>query len=382
MYLVTKLKKLERSLTLEEIFAADDSFEFDTSPVRDTHDTRTVWVDYLPPKYYSKFRVTTAIRKLKDFNQQTAELHVDDMSTLYHSFTIPKRSGGRRKIDAPQEALMTALRNLKTLFEEFMPLNYHTAAFAYIKGRSATDVARRHQKAENRWFLKLDFSNFFGSTTKDFVERMFSQIYPFAIIMQSPEGKEEMSKALDLCFLNGGLPQGTPISPLLTNIMMIPVDHDIANSKCFVEGRYTYTRYADDIVIGNRFAFAGEKRAEVEGVLRDVLKKHDAPFAINNKKTKYGSSAGRNYILGVLLTKDNEITVGAERRKKFKTAIFSMLADYKAGERWDVGRTQELQGLAAYYSMVNKEDTENIFKHYENKMGLSVKDVFRDLLTV
>jgi len=200
--------------------------------------------------------------------------------------------------------------------------------------------------------------------------------------MQSPEGKEEMSKALDLCFLNGGLPQGTPISPLLTNIMMIPVDHDIANSKCFVEGRYTYTRYADDIVIGNRFAFAGEKRAEVEGVLRDVLKKHDAPFAINNKKTKYGSSAGRNYILGVLLTKDNEITVGAERRKKFKTAIFSMLADYKAGERWDVGRAQELQGLAAYYSMVNKEDTENIFKHYENKMGLSVKDVFRDLLTV
>lgn len=382
MYVVTKLKPIQRELTLEDIFSADDSFEFDTSPVHDTHDTRTVLVDYLPPRFYSKFRVADAVKKLRDFNEQTKELHVEDMSTLYHSFTIPKRSGGRRQIDAPKEELMTALTNLKTLFEQFMPLNYHTSAFAYIKGRCVVDVAKRHQKAENRWFLKLDFSNFFGSTTKEFVERMFAQIYPFAIIMQSPEGKAELSNALDLCFLNGGLPQGTPISPLLTNIMMIPIDHDIANSELFTKWRYTYTRYADDIEIGNKYSFAGEKRSKVEGVLREVLKKHGAPFSINPKKTKYCSSAGKNYILGVILNKDNQITLGAKKRKNLKTAIFQMLADYKVGDRWDAARVQELQGQVAWFSSVNKEDTENILKHYGDKMGLSVRDVFKDLLTV
>ena len=379
MYLVSKLKKCDQTLSLEDIFAADDSFEFDTTPSRNTHDTRTTKVDYLPPKYYSRFRVTQAVKQLKEFNEQTKDLHVEDMSTLYRHFTIPKGSGGRRPIDAPEADLEIALRNLKAMFEGWMPLNYHTAAYAYVKGRCAADVARKHQKAENRWFLHMDFSKFFPSTTKDFVERMFAQIYPFAIIMQSSEGKEELSKALELCFLNGGLPQGTPISPLITNIMMIPIDHDFANCELMLNNKFTYTRYADDTIIGGRMKFDWH---EVEKALQEVLKKHEAPFLVNTKKTKFGSSAGRNYILGVILNKDNEISLGSGRRKKLKTAIFSMLADYKAGIRWDVSRTQELQGNVAYFSMVNKEDTDNILKHYGNKMGLSVRDVFRDLLTV
>lgn len=380
MYLVSKLKKYETPLSLEEIFNADDSFEFDTGSRKSTISTRTTIVDALPPKYYSKFRLSTALATLKKFNEDTKDLHVDDMSTLYHSFTIPKRSGGRRNIDAPNDDLSKALRELKAIFEQFMPLNFHASAYAYIKGRSAVDVARKHQERENRWFLKMDFSNFFGSTTKEFVMSQLSKVYPFALICELPEGKEELSKALDLCFLNGGLPQGTPISPLLTNIIMIPIDHDICNHPKLVND-FTYTRYADDTIIGSKYAFA-DKIHEIQTIINDVLKKHGAPYRANSKKTKYGSSAGRNYILGVILNKDNKISVGAERRKNFKTAIYTMLADFKDGTRWDVERVQELQGLCAYFSMVNADDTANILAHYGKKTGLDAKAVFKELLRV
>ncbi|MCL2052843.1 MAG: hypothetical protein FWG90_00155 [Oscillospiraceae bacterium] len=44
------------------------------------------------------------------------------------------------------------------------------------------------------------------------------------------DGVIELQKALSLCFSNGGLPQGTPISPFITNVMMIPLDHKLSNS--------------------------------------------------------------------------------------------------------------------------------------------------------
>ena len=90
------------------------------------------------------------------------------------------------------------------------------------------DALKRHQRNNSRWFLKLDFSNFFGSTTHEFVLRQLSSIFPYSEIVKSERGREALSKALSLCFLNGVLPQGTPFSPTITNIMMIPIDHAIA----------------------------------------------------------------------------------------------------------------------------------------------------------
>ena len=58
----------------------------------------------------------------------------------------------------------------------------------------------------------------------EWVLHMFSMVFPFSEVMKDEKGKAELTKALELGFLDGGLPQGTPLSPTVTNIMMIPVD--------------------------------------------------------------------------------------------------------------------------------------------------------------
>jgi hypothetical protein len=211
---------------------------------------------------------------------------------------------------------MSALRELKLLFELHMFALYHTTAFAYVRGRSTIDAIKRHQRNESKWFLKLDFSNFFGSTTPEFVLDMLSRIFPFSEIVRVQAGKDELAKVLSLCFLNNGLPQGTPISPFLTNVMMIAIDHKISNTlRNFDNRRFVYTRYADDLLISCQIRFDKDK---VQRFVMDALTEYNAPFTIKPEKTRYGSSSGRNWTLGVMLNEVKpEVETLGDTRKSY-----------------------------------------------------------------
>ena len=213
---------------------------------------------------------------------------------LYNTFYIPKSSSKPgsmkwRKIDAPCVQLATALRELKEYLECLMGgCTYNTNAFAYIPGRSVKNAVQKHAYNKSKWFLKMDFSNFFGSITIDFVMKTLSDIFPFSEIVKLPNGYEVLKGCLELGFLDGGLPQGTPLSPLLTNIVMIGIDHKISTglrehpeispktgSKC----RYVYTRYADDIYISNRVKFDYKN---IMDFIKRVLNSYEAPFSLNS----------------------------------------------------------------------------------------------------
>ena len=313
------------------------------------------------------------IRSLTSFAETYADLYGQPRASLYHSYTIPKRSGGRRQIDEPQPPLMNALRNLKSMLEINFSVLHHTSAFAYVKGRSTVDAVRRHQSNNSRWFLKTDFSNFFGSTTKEFLMRMLKHIYPFSYVCQVPEGERALDRVIDLCFLNGGLPQGTPVSPTLTNLMMIPIDFAISHQ--LRSGKYVYTRYADDILISHRESFNHEQMVMT---IDEVLRRFGAPFRIKPEKTRYGSSAGRNWNLGVMLTKDNKITVGRKRKEQLKAMCHSYLQARSTGNPWDVSDVQYMQGLMSYYKMVEPEYMQGFITYINSRFQVNLLALIRE----
>ena len=280
-----------------------------------------------------------------------------------------------RKISAPKWRLDGALRELKDIFEKQFGVLYHTSAFAYVKHRCTLDSVKRHQQNESKWFCKLDFKDFFGSTTPEFTLKMFSEIYPFSEVVKSEYGSDALRDALSLAFLNGGLPQGTPISPLITNVIMIPIDYKLSTLfREFNKQRFIYTRYADDILVSSRYDFNFHT---VEDEIVKTLREFGAPLTLNQSKTRYGSSAGANWNLGLMLNKDNKITVGREKKRLFKAQLTSYVLDGKNGRSWSKNDVQVLEGLRNYYRMIEKETIDHIVEHLSQKFGVNILQMIK-----
>lgn len=374
VYITVMQSPIYHQMTLEEFLF--QNFQAQTILNTNVSNTRTYAYETVSEHFTSLIDTDALIRKLVRFNDQTEALRAQERSTLYETFHIPKKSGGLRRIDAPKPELMNALRNLKTIFEEDFHALYHTSAFAYVKNRCTVDAVKRHQKNNSKWFGKLDLHDFFGSTTLDYVIKMFSMVFPFSEIVKFPNGEAELRKALDLAFLNGGLPQGTPLSPLITNVMMIPVDYKLANAfRDFDKQRFIYTRYADDFIISSKVDFDVHR---VEKLVVDTLHEFGAPFTINESKTRYGSSAGRNWNLGVMLNKDNEITVGHKKKRQFQSMLYNYITDKRKGISWPREDIQTMQGLHSYYRMVEPETIDAIVKHTNEKMETDILRLIKD----
>lgn len=372
-YITLKQSPIYHQITLDEILSGEVNIKNYITP--NYTNTRTVFVERVNEKFLEKFNINAMINALMAFNIKYKDLIEADKGGLYNTFYIPKHSGGLRRIDAPNAELMEALKCLKEIFEKHMFALYHTSAFAYVKGRCTVDSVKRHQQNESKWFAKIDFSNFFGSTTLEFVLKMFAMIFPFSEIVKTEAGKNNLGTALSLCFLNGGLPQGTPISPLITNVMMIPIDHKISNGlRKREDNNYVYTRYADDILISSRHDFSCE---EIQKFVLDILKEFSAPFSIKEEKTRYGSSAGRNWNLGVMLNKDNQITIGHKKKKQFKAMINNYICDTLKNVNWEIHDVQVMSGLISYYKMIEREYIEHIITQYETKYNVSLYDLIK-----
>ena len=382
IYVVVRQSPFYHQMTLEEFLFGKD-IPHRVLRKNETN-TRTYEVERVSDRFSSLCDIGLMIKKLVDFNEKTKNLHEVDRKSLYREFYIPKKSGGLRKIDAPNSSLMVALTELKAIFEDNYDCLYHTSAFAYIKKRSTLDSIKRHQENQSKWFAKYDFSNFFGSTTPEFVYHMLSMIYPFSSIMEDEVGCEALKTALDLAFLDSGLPQGTPLSPMLTNVVMIPIDFQLArifrDFKCNdKQVRCVYTRYADDILISSKFDFDFRK---VEDMIRAVLKYYNAPFVMKPEKTRYGSSSGSNWNLGVMLNKDNKITIGYRKKKIFSAMLSSYCMDRMKGNPWDIHDVQVLEGHRNYYRMVEGEDIDGLVKHVGDKYNMDIPKAIEEDLKV
>ena len=364
-----------RQMTLDELI-----YGFCTAPLYRNKDntntiTRTFSKSNIPEKYIPLYNIRGMVTRLKEFNVKWEKLRSVPRNDLYHTFYIPKKSGGLRRIDAPTRDLMTALTELKDILLDDCGALYHTSAFAYIKGRSTLKALQRHQSNDSKWYAKLDLSNFFGSTTMEFTMNMLSVVFPFSEIMTWADGKEELTKAIELGFLDGGLPQGTPLSPALTNIIMIPIDFEFSKKLRDKETTFVCTRYADDFIISSRYNFQVK---EIEDTLISVMQSFGAPYIIKREKTRYGSSSGQNWNLGLMINKDNQITVGHKRKREFKAMLTNYVMDHKNGKPWDLGDVQVMEGLRSYYTSVEGQTIVDIISHIDEKFGVNVMEMIRE----
>lgn len=315
--------------------------------------------------YISKAKVV--FRRMDKMINEFKETNPKPIEEYYTEFRIPKASGGTRKITAPTDELKTLLSNLSDMFRQTNVLE-HEVAFAYVPKRSIVDALTVHQANNSHWFLKVDLKGFFPSFTKEFIIETLNRLYPICYVED-----EVLRHVVEVSLYQGGLPQGSPLSPLLSNLCMTIFDHELdAELRLHDKQHYVYTRYADDIIISSRYEF---NYNDIIEVINKVLNKHASVHKINQSKTRYGSRSGSNWNLGLMLNKDNKITIGHKKKRRLKATIFSFLKDYKEGQPWDLIETQEFIGLLEYAKQIEPAYWKELIKRKENTVGVTLKQV-------
>lgn len=348
MYYVTYLSKPRTRFGIsEEEMKAEYERNFDKRVTKVTATSRDFKdVSKVLNNLYTVFDRVCSAYQLPNWWGNTG---MTDFSDRYETFHIPKASGGVREITAPLPDLRDAQREaLKIITKQckFLP---HNAAHGFTKNRNPKTALQVHQANKSKWFLKMDIKDFFPSCTGNALQKALRETYPF---YQLPSEVRVMLG--HLATKDGRLPQGSPLSPLLANMIMIPVD--IVLTQYCKGNKLIYTRYADDIMISSREHFdAGVVSACVETLLEDY------GFSINQDKTRYGSSAGRNWNLGLMYNEAGNITVGHQKKKLVKNMVHNFTT--KPEEQTQENK-YKLLGIVGYCAYIEPD----YFKPYLSKI--------------
>ena len=171
----------------------------------------------------------------------------------YREFTVPKRSGGARRIQAPESDLKRLQRLL--LRRVLARLKAHPAATGFERGQSIVTNARAHRG--QAVVLRFDLVDFFPSTRAKRLKAYFRRI---------GWNRRATRILLRLSTYENGLPQGAPSSPRLSNLVNYRLDARLAAMAARLGG--VYTRYADDLTL----SFPDEEMDRIRYMRRFVRK--------------------------------------------------------------------------------------------------------------
>lgn len=214
----------------------------------------------------------------------------------YRQFSIKKKSGGERVIQAPIEGLKTILKGLNEILTAFYEPN--NESFGFILGRSVVDNARLH--VGKRYVYNLDLKDFFHSFDRNRVKLALMK-GPFFLNKE----KEPLAFLLSsLCThpirlgkeIKTVLPQGSPTSPILTNIICKTLDRRLKGlSKRFGT---VYSRYADDITFSSDINVF--ENQDFLNELRRIIE-IDQKLIINKEKTRLQERNYKQEVTGIIV---------------------------------------------------------------------------------
>ena len=326
---------------------------------------------YMKDIDYHMIRMNILVEDINKFFERNVK------EDCYSRFSIPKATGGVRWIDAPNEELMGLQNRAKTILEN-MGLIAHNNAQAYVPKKSITTNARFHQHSNH--FVKVDFTKFFPSITEELLWDILPQIGILAYTQYSNDSNIQISftnflnAVINLATLKGSLPQGTPISPLLSNLIMIPFDYHMIENLKNTPKPIIYTRYADDSTFSSFYAF-GNRKEDAKNIIENIVNYTIVQcygferILINPKKTTVSTKFGKNRITGIKVNGNNNLSIGYKEKQQLKKNLAKLIIMKKNGER-DFHMTQEIVGYYNFLHAVEPNYARYMLQTLQRKFGI------------
>ena len=226
-------------------------------------------------------------------------------ASRYRTFTIPKKSGGVRTISAPIKLLKSFQTYVNRLLQAFYDAPECVTGF--VPEKSVVDNAEQH--IGQTYVFNSDLKDFFTSISQariwgalktmpfNFPEKIAAAIAGMCCIQEIVQEEDGNVKKRYV------LPQGSPCSPVLTNIVCHNLDWKLSGLARRFHVRYS--RYADDITFsGNHNVFQNDSEFMTE--FRRIVKEQN--FVINEKKTRLQKRGSRQEVTGLVVSDRVNVT--------------------------------------------------------------------------
>jgi len=228
---------------------------------------------------------------------------------------IPKPKGGMRKLGIPTVRDRVIQQAITQVLSPIYEQEFSGKSYGYRPRRNAQQALRQASEyvTEGREVVvDMDMKSFFDEVNHDRLMYKLSTRIGDKILLRL------IRKYLQSGILLGGLisqrtkgtPQGSPLSPLLSNIVLDELDKELEKrGHCFV-------RYADDFSIYVRSQKAGERVKEsISTFITNKLK-----LKVNEEKSVV-CEVDKTVLLGHTILKSGELVIAKENVERFKNSI-------------------------------------------------------------
>jgi len=252
------------------------------------------------------FLLMTIFEFLELDREELAKL---DIPRNYITFYIVKSNGKRmRRIDAPLPRLKEIQKQiLHKLIYKFKP---HELAHGFVVNRNPATNAQQH--VGKKFIVKVDIKNFFPSIKTHQVDALIRHL---AIRLSLTWDIIDTALIANVLCFNGSLPQGSPASPAITNLICYALDVDLAklqySNSCII------TRYADDITASTD---TYKNALQAKYMIIRTLRQYN--FVSNRLKLRIVGNHKRQKVTGIVI--NNKLNTTKETWRNLRAAIHNL----------------------------------------------------------
>jgi len=273
---------------------------------------------------------------------------------------IPKPAGGVRKLGIPIVIDRLIGQALHQVLEPIFDPGFSESSYSFRQGRSAHQAvlqAREYVREGYRCVVDIDLEKFFDRVNHDILMSRIARKVKDKRVLRL------IRRYLQAGIMTGGVvtarsegtPQGSPLSPLLSNIMLDDLDKELERRG------HRFCRYADDANIYVRSRRAGERvLASITRFLERRLR-----LAVNTAKSAVGRPWARKF-LGYSMTSEyrTRLKVARQSYERLKRALREI---FRRGRGRSISRTiedlnQKLRGWGHYFHL---SEVKNIFEELD-----------------
>lgn len=229
---------------------------------------------------------------------------------------IPKPDGRKRKLGIPTVLDRFIQQAISQVLQEEWDTDFHDNSYGFRPNRNAHQAMRYAQETlrqDYRWVVDCDLEAFFDGVNHDLLMEQLKAKHrdPQLLRLINRYLKAGVHIGNTIQASIEGVPQGGPLSPVLSNIVLNQLDWEL-------EGReHRFVRYADDFVVFVKSQKAGERVMQrLQRYIGDSLR-----LKVNTQKSAVDRPWKRSFLGFTFSKRDMRIKVADKSLLKLKSTV-------------------------------------------------------------